>query len=60
MAATRALYLSTKYGGYYHSQVPKEDTELTHVGPVRPAASTCVGSGNQSATPTNSATCPSP
>ncbi len=28
MASTRAPFLSTKYGGYYHSQVPKEDDEL--------------------------------
>ena len=37
MASTRAPFLSTKYGGYYHSQVPKEDDELTHVGPGTPA-----------------------
>ena len=36
MATTRAPFLSTKYGGYYHSQVPKEDDELTHVGPGTP------------------------
>ena len=36
MASTRAPFLSTKYGGYYHSQVPKEDEELTHVGPGTP------------------------
>ena len=36
MASTRAPFLSTKYGGYYHSQVPKEDDELTHVGPGTP------------------------
>ena len=33
MATTRAPFLSTKFGGYYHSQVTKEDDELTHVGP---------------------------
>ena len=37
MASTRAPFLSQKYGGYYHSQVPKEDEELTHVGPGTPA-----------------------
>ena len=36
MAATRAPFLSTKYGGYYHSQVPKEDAELTRIGPGTP------------------------
>ena len=29
MASTRAPFLSTKYSAYYHSQVPKEDEELT-------------------------------
>ena len=36
MAATRAPFLSTKYGGYYHSQVPEEDAELTRIGPGTP------------------------
>ena len=36
MTTTRAPFLSTKYSGYYHSQVPNEDTELTHVGPGTP------------------------
>ena len=37
MATTRAPFLSTRYGGYYHSQVVQEDDELTHVGPGTPA-----------------------
>ena len=37
MATTRAPFLSTKYSAYHHSQVPKEDTELTHIGPGTPA-----------------------
>ncbi len=30
---TRAPFLKARYSGYHHRQVPKEDTELTHVGP---------------------------
>ena len=37
MASTRAPFLSTKYSAYYHSQVPKEDEELTRIGPGTPA-----------------------
>ena len=37
MATTRAPFLSTKYSAYYHSQVLKEDAELTHIGPGSPA-----------------------
>ena len=33
---TRAPFLKTRFGGYYHRQVPQEDTELTHVGPGTP------------------------
>ncbi|HEX5318802.1 MAG TPA: aromatic ring-hydroxylating dioxygenase subunit alpha [Stellaceae bacterium] len=33
---TRAPYLKTRYGGYYHRGVPREDVELTHVGPTTP------------------------
>jgi len=28
--------LTTRFGGYYHRDVPKEDAELTHVGPGTP------------------------
>jgi phenylpropionate dioxygenase-like ring-hydroxylating dioxygenase large terminal subunit len=28
--------LTTRYGGYYHREVPQEDTELTHTGPGTP------------------------
>jgi phenylpropionate dioxygenase-like ring-hydroxylating dioxygenase large terminal subunit len=31
--ATRAPFLKTRYGGYFHRDIPEEDTELTHVGP---------------------------
>ena len=34
--ATRASFLTTRYGAYFHSDVPKEDEELTHVGPGTP------------------------
>jgi phenylpropionate dioxygenase-like ring-hydroxylating dioxygenase large terminal subunit len=34
--ATRAPFLKTRYGGYFHREVPDEDTELTHVGPGTP------------------------
>ncbi|HTV89015.1 MAG TPA: aromatic ring-hydroxylating dioxygenase subunit alpha [Stellaceae bacterium] len=34
--ATRAPYLKTRFGGYYHRGVPQEDSELTHVGPDTP------------------------
>jgi nitrite reductase/ring-hydroxylating ferredoxin subunit len=33
---TRAQYLSTRYGGYFHREVPEEDVELSHVGPDTP------------------------
>jgi phenylpropionate dioxygenase-like ring-hydroxylating dioxygenase large terminal subunit len=34
--ATRASFLKTRYGGYFHRDVPQEDSELTHVGPGTP------------------------
>ena len=34
--ATRAPFLKTRYGGYFHREVPEEDAELTHVGPDTP------------------------
>ena len=34
--ATRAPFLKTRYGGYFHRDVPAEDSELTHVGPGAP------------------------
>ena len=34
--ATRASFLKTRYGGYFHRAVPEEDSELTHVGPNTP------------------------
>jgi hypothetical protein len=30
---TRAPFLRTQFGGYFHRDIPEEDTELTHVGP---------------------------
>jgi phenylpropionate dioxygenase-like ring-hydroxylating dioxygenase large terminal subunit len=33
---TRAPFLKTRYGGYHHRQAPREDAELTHVGPDTP------------------------
>ncbi len=34
--ATRAPFLTTPFGGYYHRDVPQEDAELTHIGPGTP------------------------
>ena len=34
--ATRAPFLTSRYGGYYHRDVPKEDAELTRIGPGTP------------------------
>src|SRR5438093_949314 len=33
---TRGSFLTTRFGGYQHRDVPQEDTELTHVGPGTP------------------------
>ena len=33
---TRAPYLKTRYGGYFHREIPEEDAELTHVDPGTP------------------------
>jgi len=33
---TRAGYLTTRFGGYLHREVPEEDAELSHVGPDTP------------------------
>jgi hypothetical protein len=33
---TRASYLTTRFGGYLHREVPEEDAELSHVGPDTP------------------------
>ena len=60
MATTQAPFLSTKYSAYHHSQVPKEDDELTRIGPGTPAVSTCAGSGSRCATLMTSPTFPSP
>jgi phenylpropionate dioxygenase-like ring-hydroxylating dioxygenase large terminal subunit len=34
--ATRGPYLTTRFGGYFHRDIPEEDAELTHVGPGTP------------------------
>ena len=34
--ATRVPFLKTRYGGYFHRDVPEENAELTHVGPGTP------------------------
>jgi len=31
--ASRAPYLTTRFGAYYHREAPQEDRELTHTGP---------------------------
>jgi len=33
---TRARFLTTRFGGYFHREVPAEDAELSHVGPDTP------------------------
>ena len=33
---TRAPFLTTRFGGYLHREVPEEDVELAHVGPDTP------------------------
>jgi phenylpropionate dioxygenase-like ring-hydroxylating dioxygenase large terminal subunit len=33
---TKAGYLTTRFGGYLHREVPEEDVELSHVGPDTP------------------------
>ena len=35
--ATKAPFLSQRYGAYHHREVPREDEELTHVGPGTPS-----------------------
>jgi len=44
---SRAPFLKTAYSGYYHRDLPEEDTELTHVGPGTPGGEYMDGSGNQ-------------
>jgi nitrite reductase/ring-hydroxylating ferredoxin subunit len=34
--ATETRFLKTRFGGYFHRNVPDEDAELTHVGPGTP------------------------
>ena len=34
--ATRSSFLRSRFGGYYHRDMPAEDAELTHVGPDTP------------------------
>ena len=34
--APRAPFLTARFGGYYHRDVPQEDAELTHIGPGTP------------------------
>jgi phenylpropionate dioxygenase-like ring-hydroxylating dioxygenase large terminal subunit len=36
MASNRAPFLRTRYGGYFHRDIPEEDAEITHVGPGTP------------------------
>jgi len=50
---TKAGYLTTRFGGYLHREVPEEDVELSHVAPIHRAANICAAIGSQSASPTN-------
>jgi phenylpropionate dioxygenase-like ring-hydroxylating dioxygenase large terminal subunit len=34
--STRAPFLTTRFGAYFHRDVPQEDEELTHIGPGTP------------------------
>jgi phenylpropionate dioxygenase-like ring-hydroxylating dioxygenase large terminal subunit len=34
--ASKSSFLTTRFGGYFHRDVPQEDTELTHIGPGTP------------------------
>ena len=36
MTATKPTFLNERYGAYLHSDIPKEDEEMTHVGPGTP------------------------
>lgn len=36
VVAEKAKFLATPYNAYYHRDIPKEDEELTHVGPGTP------------------------
>jgi len=36
MATARARFLKQRFGGYFHRDIPPEDTELTHVGSGTP------------------------
>ena len=56
--ATRAPFLTTRFGGYYHRDVPQEDTELTHVGPGTPCGEYLRRFWQPIALPTTCATCP--
>jgi len=53
---TRAPFLKTRYGGYYHREVPRRTPSSPMSGPARRAANICAGSGNRSAFPTSCAT----
>ncbi len=37
MASPSPAFLDREYAGYYHSGIPNEDQELTHIGPGTPA-----------------------
>ena len=39
--ATKVPFLTTAYGGYSHREIPREDEELTHVGPGTPCGEYC-------------------
>ena len=54
---TRAPFLKTRYGAYFHRDIPQEDDELTHVDPDTPAASICVAFGSRFVSLTSCATC---
>jgi phenylpropionate dioxygenase-like ring-hydroxylating dioxygenase large terminal subunit len=34
--ATRAPFLTTRFGAYWHRDMPQDDAELTHIGPTTP------------------------
>jgi hypothetical protein len=34
--ASQSSFLTTRFSGYFHREVPQEDAELTHIGPGTP------------------------
>jgi len=50
---TRTPILTTRYGSYFHREVPAEDAELSHVGRTHHVANICAAFGSRFASPMN-------